>query len=471
MFGLMRPQQSCSPKKTNDYHRHRMHYCGTCKTLGQAYGQRTRAMLNFDTVFFAEILSHLSKENLSNWQAGFQAVNRCFTMPDREQAMPMSLQYAAATNVLLGELKLDDHLKDLPGLHWKLARRFFSKPFRRADRQLQEWGVDTQYLWQWIRQQSHLEKTANTNFPSLTALLNHYAEPTAQITAWIFQKGAAVVGQPEQEVALFDLGYQFGRMAYILDAFEDVEKDLFDHQFNPLALYFHAEQTLREDQFAQARQVLLSWQEAVAEQLKKLSLPEDVAEQYVVRLYSNLSLRLYRERPLSQTFAAQMKGAFEMTIQELMASTVSWVRSANYYLVSLVVFVLPLAADYVSNADQRLLYKQFAIFTAVLAAIGLGRQAVVRRKKRKTKHKDRRKGKGKIRRFFQRTSMFFIAAPCAEDCAGSCCETCCQSCCDELCNSLCREGLCKGERGQRALQVLVVLLLILIVVAMILILV
>lgn len=470
MFGLMRPQQSCSQKKTNDYHHHRMHYCGTCKTLGQTYGQRTRALLNFDTVFFAEILSHLSKENLSNWQMGFQAINRCFTMPDRERDMPMSLQYAAATNVMLGELKLDDHSKDLPGLKWELARRFFSKPFRQADRQMQEWGMDTRHLWHWIRQQSHLEKASKTNFPSLTALLDHYAEPTAQITAWVFQKGAAVVGRPEQEEALYNLGYRFGRMAYILDAFEDVEKDLFHHQFNPLALYFHADQTLREDQFAQVRQVLLACQDAVVEQLKKLPLPEDVTEQYVVRLFSNLALRLYRERRLPQSFAAQMKGAWEMTVKEVMTSTASWVRSANYYLVSLVVFVLPLTADYVSNADQRLLYQQFAIFTAVLAAIGLGRQAVVQRKKRKAKHKDRQ-GKGKIRRFFQRTSMFFIAAPCAEDCAASCCETCCQSCCDELCNSLCREGLCKGERGQRALQVLVVLLLILIVVAMILILV
>ncbi|MFT7604623.1 MAG: hypothetical protein ACI8VT_002208, partial [Saprospiraceae bacterium] len=113
MFGLMRPEKSCSDKTSDDYRYHRMHYCGTCKTLGQAYGQRARTLLNFDTVFFAEILSHLSKENLADWQHSYQAINQCFKMPSQEEALPISLKYAAATNVLLGELKLDDNSKDL----------------------------------------------------------------------------------------------------------------------------------------------------------------------------------------------------------------------------------------------------------------------------------------------------------------------------------------------------------------------
>lgn len=35
MFGLMRPEKSCAHKTSQDYRFHRMHYCGTCKTIGR----------------------------------------------------------------------------------------------------------------------------------------------------------------------------------------------------------------------------------------------------------------------------------------------------------------------------------------------------------------------------------------------------------------------------------------------------
>ena len=133
MFGLMRPKKSCTVEVSSEYRFHRMHYCGTCKTLGQEYGHRTRFLLNFDTVFFAELLSHLSGENLSEWQSGYQEVSKCLHMPDKDKETPKALKYAAATNILLAELKLDDHIKDLPGMRWKLIRSVFSKSFRKAN--------------------------------------------------------------------------------------------------------------------------------------------------------------------------------------------------------------------------------------------------------------------------------------------------------------------------------------------------
>jgi len=43
MFGLMR-------------HAPRLPYCGTCKTMGALYGQRSRVFLSHDVVFLAELL-------------------------------------------------------------------------------------------------------------------------------------------------------------------------------------------------------------------------------------------------------------------------------------------------------------------------------------------------------------------------------------------------------------------------------
>ena len=44
MFGLMRPR-TCAGKQE-----HRLYYCGACKTLGSVYGQKSRMLLNHDTI-------------------------------------------------------------------------------------------------------------------------------------------------------------------------------------------------------------------------------------------------------------------------------------------------------------------------------------------------------------------------------------------------------------------------------------
>ena len=473
MFGLMRPQKCCSNKNTDAYRYHRMHYCGTCKTLGQAYGQQARALLNFDTVFFGEILSQLSKEELSTWQDGYQAINRCFTMPDREQPVPLPLQYAAATNILLGEMKLDDRIKDLPGAKWKLVRKLFSKSFRKADQLFKKWRINTEYLWHLTKQQDRLEKQAKNDFTSLNDILNHYAEPTAQITGLIFQKGAEVVGQSAFKKEMYDLGYQFGRLAYCLDAFEDVEKDLHKNQFNPLALYFGAKKTLLENQFAQARHILLAGQEAVADHLKKLPFSEEVIEQYIARLFSNISLRIYQERIIPKTkveYINDFRSTLSNALFQIKFNSANWVRQAHYYMVSLAVFIIPLAADYVGYSDRTVVYKKAAMLTAVLAAIGVGRHALAKRKKRKAERLARkterkaRKNTRKIRRLFKMLPLLFKKNNhCPEECFNACCQSCCEVLCESFCENNCGNPG-EGETANKILPYIVLLLFILIVV-------
>ena len=77
MFGLLQ-RRTCSTDAAtkNDY---RLHYCGTCKTMGAMYGQRSRMLLNFDAVFFAELLTNLSAQNTATWHESYQQQN-CFAL-------------------------------------------------------------------------------------------------------------------------------------------------------------------------------------------------------------------------------------------------------------------------------------------------------------------------------------------------------------------------------------------------------
>jgi hypothetical protein len=70
MFGLMRRAK-------------RLPYCGTCKTLGTLYGQRSRLLLNHDTVFLAELL--MEQSGAPEWARASPSINSLtFLRTDKE---------------------------------------------------------------------------------------------------------------------------------------------------------------------------------------------------------------------------------------------------------------------------------------------------------------------------------------------------------------------------------------------------
>src|SRR5581483_1769387 len=128
MYGLMKAR-SCQ-QTTEQRATRRLHYCGTCKTIGWMYGQRARWLLNHDTVFLAELLSFLA-ERETTWGAAYQSYN-CLARPADQAELSLVLQYAATANVVLTEFKLADQIKDSGARKWRLAERVFSDSFERT---------------------------------------------------------------------------------------------------------------------------------------------------------------------------------------------------------------------------------------------------------------------------------------------------------------------------------------------------
>lgn len=438
----MKPQNTCSTKRTEDYRYHRMHYCGTCKTLGQAYGQRTRMLLNFDTVFFAEILSHLSEEKLSDWQDGYQAINRCFTMPEDEQPIPLSLSYAAATNVLFAELKLDDNQKDSPHLAWSLGQRFFSEAFHKATAQFEAWGMNTQVLWDLVNEQEALEKATPFKANDLTEMLTHYAEPTARMTGLLFEHSASVVGQEKQDQTMYQLGYRFGQLVYILDAFEDVEKDIVERQFNPIVLHFKAKQQLSKHQLDKAQQVIFRCQEFVTQEINALPFTTEIIEQYSVRLYSNIVQRIYKAQEAPKTRKEQvhdLSNTFTATINKIALHWAFQIRQTNHYLVAMIAPILLLAGHYLSEGDAIMVYQWIAILTGVLGSVAFTKHLWTKGRNEPTKG----------------DNGGYTCPPGISDCCSECCADCCQACCDYMCDSCC--DICRESIANREIWVWVVL--------------
>ncbi len=215
MFGLMR-RRSCAGKQE-----HRLYYCGTCKTLGSAYGQKSRMLLNHDTVFLAELLGELGAAP-GEWAPAYRSFN-CMSMP---KDLPPVLDYAAAATMVLTQWKIADHSADTGKHRWRIAQRLFYKTARQAAARLRAWNFPLDAVESALSSQGEREANATS--------LERVAFPTAQATALFFEHGAIVAGRDELAPAMYSLGKTFGELVYLLDAFEDWEKDLADGSFNAL---------------------------------------------------------------------------------------------------------------------------------------------------------------------------------------------------------------------------------------------
>lgn len=445
MFGLMRPEKTCSTNRQQhtEYYFHRRHYCGTCKAMGNEFGQSSRMLLNFDTVFLSEILSLLHQEDTKTWESNLTRVNTCFSMPKEE--VPFSLQYAATANMLLSELKFDDNIKDSKRLSWRIANEYFSGSFKKAKVKFDDWGIDTQLIQEWIVEQANREATKKT-FDDLQTGLQYYAAATAHITAIIFSEGSK---RTKTQADLYDLGYAFGELMYILDAFEDFEEDVFKGEFNPLAILMNAERTLNKSQLEQLRSIILEQQKSINTNFDTLPIEPTYIERYKSRLMSNLALRIYQDRIVPHTFGEKVQLRWQHAkdfADKITCQPQTWIRQINYYAIVLAVFVSPDSAAYLPQEGKVELVKWTAIITASLAGLGLA--GVIRRKSKKEKRAERKEKRKKerfsrrlarkLKKIFSRkgtsTCCGSCAGACAQGCCDACCEGCCQSCCDGCCN-------------------------------------
>ena len=122
MYGLMKAR-ACALTAEERQPR-RLHYCGTCQTLGRNYGAASRMLLNHDAVFLGELLTALSPDK-PEWTRAFQSYN-CFSLPQAGET-PLSLEFAAAANILLVEFKVADQINDSSKRRWRVARRLLRR--------------------------------------------------------------------------------------------------------------------------------------------------------------------------------------------------------------------------------------------------------------------------------------------------------------------------------------------------------
>ncbi len=423
MFGLLQ-RRTCSTDAAsrNDY---RLHYCGTCKTMGALYGQPSRMLLNFDAVFFAELLTNLSRQQAATWHESYQQQN-CFALPTEEASMPASLRYAATANVLLAELKNDDNLRDGGGILWKGAKWILSDAYQKAAAAMRGFGLNTELLWQEIELQNTLEHADNSAILDIQT----YAAPTKKMTALVFAQAAKTIENEDLYQPLYEVGNALGELVYFLDALEDLQKDAKNNTFNAF-LAFYKTKKLNAEQLLAASQAVKIAELRLAKALEQLPLSSEVKEEMIARLSANLVLRTHQVAPTAAT--SEQVAGMNTTPQHITAG-----ETLKVAMYSLVVLLLPQVSSSIGNGSKHN-WSLAAMTAAIWAAIWAGKKA----KQTCSTHQATMPNTGADCCDSGGSAGQGCCAACLSACIAACCESICHATCDVCTQTMC--GWCRGR--------------------------
>lgn len=225
LFGYIKPDKP--ELKIKEYQYFRSYYCGLCKALGKNLGQPSRFTVSYDLAFAALLFAslHDGQDEIAS--------ERCIADPIHKKPIIKNnrfVDYAADMNIILMYHKLlddwhNDHSLPAKTAAVALYRGFKSAKLRYPDK--------SQYIAYKLGELDVLEKAR-------CDVVDEAAEPFAGLLREILTYPWDDIPF-EQCQYLQDMAYDLGRWIYILDAYDDVEKDASSGNYNPMLLQFHYE--------------------------------------------------------------------------------------------------------------------------------------------------------------------------------------------------------------------------------------
>ncbi|MGN0507443.1 MAG: DUF5685 family protein [Lachnospiraceae bacterium] len=210
--------------KIREWNRYHAYYCGLCRSLKESAGQKGRMTLTYDMTFLAILLDSLYDCTRKEGQA------RCAVHPAKKYAYVQSeaSNYAADMNILLCYDNLLDDWQDEKSVGAAAAARALRSAKRRIAKQYprQAEAVEA-YL-------KKLHETEQEQSPDLDRASGETGEMLAEVCVW---------REDEWQDELRELGFYLGKFIYLMDAYEDMEKDKKKGNYNPFLLVQGTEDT------------------------------------------------------------------------------------------------------------------------------------------------------------------------------------------------------------------------------------
>ncbi|WP_373897681.1 DUF5685 family protein [Haloimpatiens sp. FM7315] len=217
MFGYVKP---CTMElKVKDYYKFKAYYCGLCRSLKSNYGNIPRFTLNYDMTFLALLIDSISNEE-NSFEDSF-----CIVHPFKKIRVlktNSALDYASFCNLTLFSYKLLDDYEDDKNLKSKFIYTLLNPYFKKIPKELEK----TKFLVESKLKELYTLENSKEDI-SLDEISHVFAQLTGSLLSSYF-KGK------DFEETLYWFGYNLGKWIYIIDAFDDLEKDMENKKFNAI---------------------------------------------------------------------------------------------------------------------------------------------------------------------------------------------------------------------------------------------
>lgn len=214
--------------KFKDYDIYKSYYCGLCKRLKECYGRRGQMTLSYDMTFLIVLLTGLYEPDTQ-----IDTVN-CVAHPFEKHTARMNAysDYAASMNLILTYYKCKDD--------WNDERKKKSYAIMQALKPKMK-EISEQYPEKVSLVSSNLKKLSlleSENEQNIDLMAGLFGEIMAELFAY---------RHDEWEASLRKIGFFLGKFVYLMDAYDDIEKDMQTGNYNPFKQAFMENEHFPED--------------------------------------------------------------------------------------------------------------------------------------------------------------------------------------------------------------------------------
>lgn len=209
-----------------EYEHYRGYYCGLCKYLKDNHGEISRLSLNYDITFLILVLTSIYRPKPTVLEEG------CIVNPFKKKKKIINdiTEYAASMNVLLTYYKLEDNLRDDKGIKDIIAYNIYKNKLKLA---YEKYPNKAKVIKEQLDKLYQLEQEKSANIDLVS---NTFGTLMSEIFAY---------KQDEHEKSLRQIGFNVGKYIYILDAYEDLDKDYKKGSYNPFIEYIDKREELK----------------------------------------------------------------------------------------------------------------------------------------------------------------------------------------------------------------------------------
>lgn len=216
MFGYIQPNKD--ELRFREYNEYRAYYCGLCKCIGRQFGEPMKLTLSYDCAFIALLLTGIAGiEDARKCRCVYKPLSRARMAAVEDEY----IRFAADTNIILAYCKLDDNWRDDKATGAAVGKAAMKSAIQKA-------REHSPALYRVIADGiSELSEIERAEIPELDPPADAFARMMKNIAL------AAPVVSQQNRLALGHMLYHLGRWVYLIDAWEDREKDKKSGSYNP----------------------------------------------------------------------------------------------------------------------------------------------------------------------------------------------------------------------------------------------